>query len=514
MILPKKIAATVFIILFFILLVISFGSITLFDYFNLYNLAWWERVLLLVVPSLAATAAILLSLRLLLVKTFLKPVDEFNTVAQTIIGGNLGVRIKHESQDELGELAANINLIINKLTQGIQGMANSLRDEKLKEKELASNNAQLEQARAKDDALLSSMGEAVIAIGKDKKIFLFNNTASNMTGYSDTEVIGQDYHQFLKFVYEKESKEVPDFISPALEGKTIDNLNHLMLLSKWGAKTPVTQVTTPMLDQNKQILGAIVVIKDTTRERQLDKLKDEFVSVASHELRTPMTAIKGLISMIFEGDYGQVNPELKEPLQDVSSSTERLINLVNDMLDVSRLEGGRVKYTLEAVDINQLVREILNLLVPIASPKGISLKFNPAYHLLIQADANKVKEIISNLVGNSLKFTDKGFIEVTIKPQQESLLISVRDTGMGMKPEDQKRLFGKFQQITTAQTGRPVGTGLGLYISREYAKKMGGDLWISFSQPGQGSVFTMSLPLTNTQLAKQISHTIMQESKS
>ena len=251
-----------------------------------------------------------------------------------------------------------------------------------------------------------------------------------------------------------------------------------------------------------------------TKERQLDKLKDEFVSIASHELRTPMTAIKGLISMIFEGDYGKIDPQMKEPLSDIASSTQRLIELVNDMLDVSRLEGGRIKYALANIKIADVVKEVLELMHPIAVQKRVELRFDQIHSPeQVQIDENKVKQILSNLIGNSMKFTDKGFIEVRFVVHDQQLILSVRDTGIGIKPEDQKKLFSKFQQVTSSQLGRPVGTGLGLYISREFAKKMGGDLWIANSLVGVGSVFSFSVPLSGTTLAKRVEADVMKSAE-
>lgn len=437
------------------------------------------------------------------------PIKEFNRIAKIINSGNLGTKVVHVSQDELGELANNINNIISNLTRNVQSMANSLRDEKEKERELASNYAQLEQAQAKDEALLRNLGEGVVAIDERGVVFLFNTASQALTGFSAAEALGKHYTQVLKFEFEKEKGTVPDFIYAVLNRMSLKELPHIQIVTKWGQRVPVVHSTTLITDVNRRNYGVIVVLRNISKERQLDKLKDEFVSIASHELRTPMTAIKGLISMIFEGDYGLINPQLAEPLSDISASTQRLIELVNDMLDVSRLEGGRIKYVLSNIKIADLINEMVQLMRPVAIQKHIELRFGQGQgQEVVQVDPNKVKQILSNLVGNSMKFTDKGFIEVRYVVHNDYLVISVRDSGIGIKAEDQKKLFGKFTQVTSSQLGRPVGTGLGLYISREFAKKMGGDLWVAYSAPGVGSVFSLSVPLANTQLAKTVEHNI------
>lgn len=439
------------------------------------------------------------------------PIKEFNRIAKIINSGNLGTKVVHLSHDELGELATNFNDIISNLTRNVQSMANSLRDEKEKERELAANYAKLEEAQAKDEALLGNLGEGVVAIDQAGKVFLFNKAAIGLTGFSSQEALGKNYLEVLRFEFEKEKQPVPDFIYATLNGLNLKELPHIQVITKWAQRIPVTHSTTLITDGNGQNYGVIVVLRNITRERQLDKLKDEFVSIASHELRTPMTAIKGLISMIFEGDYGVLNPEIKEPLSDIAVSTQRLIELVNDMLDVSRIEGGRIKYALATLKAADLIKEVLGLMHPVASQKGIQFRFEQSDGgEIVQADPNKVKQILANLIGNSLKFTDKGFIEIRYVIHDQLLIISVRDTGIGIRPEDQKKLFSKFQQVTSSQLGRPIGTGLGLYISREFAKKMGGDLWIANSLVGIGSVFSLSLPLSGTELAKQVEHSIME----
>lgn len=259
--------------------------------------------------------------------------------------------------------------------------------------------------------------------------------------------------------------------------------------------------------------SAVQLEQSNRKLKDLDKLKDEFVSVASHELRTPMTAIKGFVSMMLEGDYGSIPNELKEPLEDIQSSTERLIHLVNDMLNVSRIEAGRLKFSLQNIDSNHLIEEVVSSLQPIAKEKGLILSSSTGTVQEVQADSDKVKQLLNNLIGNSLKFTDGGSITVSSKEESGFVKISVTDTGMGMKKEDQSILFGKFQQIATQATGKPTGTGLGLFISRELARKMGGDLWLEWSEIEKGSTFSFTLPIASSQIATKVKQQIDQEAQ-
>lgn len=500
-----------FLTVFFIFLPVSFGISLLLD---LNSKSPGPPFIILGIIALVATLAVSFCLWFLFAHFIIKPIKHFSEITKNIAAGNFGAKIHYQEDDEFGELANNINITIDNFTRGMQTLANSLKSEIQKEKELTSNYLELEKAKAKDEVLLSSIKEGVVAIDNNSKIILFNQAAVDLTGYREEEALGNNYYSILSFESEKKGEQVPDFIGVALTGKESSDLIHIVIITKTGQKIPVSQDVAPIKSKDKQTYGAIIVLRNITKERQLTRLKDEFVSIASHELRTPMSAIKGLISMVFEGDYGEINENLKEPLADIASSTERLIQLVNDLLDVSRIEGGRVKYFLSDIKINDLIQEIVVLLQPVAFQKGIELRFNQSLGSdeVIRADANKVKQILSNLIGNSLKFTDKGFIEIKHSVQGESLHIFVKDTGTGIKPEDQKKLFNKFQQITSAQYGRPVGTGLGLYISKKFAMYMGGDLWLTDSVFGEGSVFTLSVPLANTELAKRVTSYIMEES--
>lgn len=254
-----------------------------------------------------------------------------------------------------------------------------------------------------------------------------------------------------------------------------------------------------------------ILWKSASILEKLDKLKDEFLSIASHELRTPMTAIKGYVSMILEGDYGKIDDNLKEPLDSIGQSTERLINLVNDMLNVSRIEAGRLKFNLAESDMKSIINEVVVSLQPIAAQKHIVLKSDINTSSTVQVDPDKVKQMLHNLIGNALKFTDEGSITVTMKEEAQTVLVRIIDTGSGISVEDQAKLFGKFQQISDAQKGKPQGTGLGLYITKQIAQRMGGNVWIEESKVGKGTIFAFTVPKKGTSLALQTKQKIERE---
>ena len=269
-------------------------------------------------------------------------------------------------------------------------------------------------------------------------------------------------------------------------------------------------ITATSFTLNNQLTGTIIVFRDITHEIEIDKAKTEFISLASHELRTPLTAIDGLVSMIRDGEYGEVGKDLRQPLEDINTSSERLIHLVNDLLNLSRIQAGRLKYTLSEFSIADVIIKTVHLLQPLSQEKGLHLTTTKLEYVTVQGDSDKIIQVLNNLIGNSLKFTDKGIITVSTKLNEDTMEIDVTDTGIGITKEDQSKLFGQFVQLESGQ-GKPAGTGLGLHISRDMVRKMGGDLWIEKSEVGIGSTFAFSIPLTKSSLAQKAKKEIEEE---
>jgi len=230
----------------------------------------------------------------------------------------------------------------------------------------------------------------------------------------------------------------------------------------------------------------------------LDKLKDEFVSVASHELRTPMTAIKSYAWLALNGKGGALEPKAKEYVNRVYLSTERLIHLVNEMLDVSRIESGRVKLALKLFDPVVLLADIQNEFHARAQENGIQLRLEKIGVVpQVTADSEKIQQVIENLVGNAMKFTPKdGSITMRIASTDSAITISITDTGAGIGDEDMPKLFHKFGRLEHSLVSmKSNSTGLGLYIAKQYVELHGGTISAA-SQLGKGSTFTFSLPIT------------------
>ncbi|OGY29387.1 MAG: hypothetical protein A3F35_01500 [Candidatus Woykebacteria bacterium RIFCSPHIGHO2_12_FULL_45_10] len=243
------------------------------------------------------------------------------------------------------------------------------------------------------------------------------------------------------------------------------------------------------------------------RLRLLDKAKDEFISIASHELRNPMAIIKGNISMILAGDAGAISPEVKDILTDVIVAVERQIRLVNELLDVSRIEAGIMYFNLKEVNVIQLSQLLANSLKGVVKMKEVTIEVvDPKDPLpAVQADQDKISQVLINLVTNAIKFTNGGSIKISFHKNGGFIVTSVTDTGEGIPAEQKEFLFKKFSKPAASNVGTiSSGSGLGLYISKKYIEKLGGDIWLEKSTPKLGSTFCFSLPIAGSAKASEV----------
>lgn len=227
---------------------------------------------------------------------------------------------------------------------------------------------------------------------------------------------------------------------------------------------------------------------------EINQMKDDFISVASHELRTPLTAIKSYVAMV-ERDLGDaITEKTQHRLVVIRSSIQRLDNLVEDLLNVSRIEQNRINLELSPTDLGSVVGEVVEQLQPTAADKKLTLTYTPPNpSIIITANANRLREVFTNLVGNAIKYTPAGEVSVTYETTSKTVKVMVKDSGVGISPEDQDRLFTKFTRIRTDQTRDIPGTGLGLWITKELVERMHGKIYLD-SIPHQGSVFTVVFP--------------------
>jgi len=251
-------------------------------------------------------------------------------------------------------------------------------------------------------------------------------------------------------------------------------------------------VIVVLLFRHFRLVGYIQLL---ARQREINQTMSDFLSVATHELKAPTSIIKGYIANVMDDTTSPISDGIREQLQVALLQTERLNNLVKDLLNVSRVEQGRVQYNIESVDSTNIIDVIVQTFTPIANEKGLTVSFTkPAQPLFVKADAGRVQEIFTNLIDNAIKYTPEGSVFITQSINGPTIITSIRDTGLGMSTENRKRLFQRFYRIQNEQTKNISGTGLGLWIIKQYIEAMGGKINVA-SKEGEGTEFTVTLPM-------------------
>lgn len=237
--------------------------------------------------------------------------------------------------------------------------------------------------------------------------------------------------------------------------------------------------------------------KANVRLKELDKLKSEFVSIASHQLRSPLTAIKGYASLLLEGSYGVIAGGAKEAIQKIFESSKLMVLSIEDFLNVSRIEQGRMTYDYSDFSIVKLTKDVAEELLPAARGKGLQLSFGaPREDITVHADLGKMKQVIVNLIDNAIKYTPTGTVDVKVtRGNNKRARVAVTDSGVGISKETMERLFDKFVRAPNANEVNVSGTGLGLYVAKQLIEAQGGKIWAESVGEGRGSTFFIELPI-------------------
>lgn len=230
--------------------------------------------------------------------------------------------------------------------------------------------------------------------------------------------------------------------------------------------------------------------------KRLKEQKTEFVSIASHQLRGPVSIIHGYISMILDGDYGKVPEEFEEPLYRSFRSSKALSFLIDDYLDVSQIDRGDMEYFIANVDLNKLLEEVVSEFKMIAEKTNLNFQFEkPEQQITVKGDRNKIFQIISNILDNAIKYTPKGFVRIKTKVENDKAIITIEDSGIGIDPSKNNEIFNKFSRSEEAIKLNVTGTGLGLFVAKTLAEAQDGNIWTKSDGVGKGSTFFISIPV-------------------
>jgi len=391
--------------------------------------------------------------------------------------------------------------------KSVIGMIGSFRDVtmlKTQAEKITQQLLEVQRERNRWQAIFENVEEGIFVMNKEKRIVAMNGACETMTGLSEEEAIGKYAHQVFH-CHNINSSYHPDFSPVEKVYRTLEPLpyDEHIHTSVNGQERWVGVSYNPIFDEKHEILQCVGVIRDITSIKELESAKSEFVSIASHELRTPLTIINGYLSLFINGDLGD-GADIRSRMQQMSilnkvyKETKRLTILVEELLNVSRIEEGRLRLKLRKCSLEEIIKEVVFELQPLASAQGLELKVDldsKTKDKLVLVDRDKMKQVLVNLLDNAIKYNrEHGVIRVKTRWENTRLETSVEDTGVGIPISLQSRIFSKFQQAPGSYIKENKGTGLGLFIAKSLIELHAGKINVR-SKPGEGSRFSFTLPI-------------------
>lgn len=347
--------------------------------------------------------------------------------------------------------------------------------------------------RDRETLFLESIGDGVVAIDRHWNITLWNKAASVLTGYGKNEVFGKPFRDVVKFIRERDRNENIVFIENAMvTGKPQQLEDHTFLITKEGKEIPVGDSAAPIFGRGGEVIGAIIVFRDASKEREVQMLRSDF-AYASHQLRTPVNQALWALELVFR----EKDPEaVKQAAHTAYFSIHGVQKLMNQLIEVSEIDQNTVIPKKEMVRLTELIDEVLAGVNSEAKARNIAIVVPPiSLTASIHTDRKLVKRILTEVLENALYYsTEKGEVHLEISSKENGLLIEITDTGLGISKEQQPVVFTKFFRGSNFDTTKIIGAGLGLYISREYVKLLGGKIWFT-SEEKKGTTFSIFLPV-------------------
>ena len=385
-------------------------------------------------------------------------------------------------------------------------LTSSLRDEKLR-----------------STIILNAIEDGVVLVDDQQIIRLFNPGASNITGWNGNDATGLNWRAVFKFVNAKGEAAVAqqDPVEQLFQTKETIRDNAANLLTKSGKTIALSLVISPFLDEGQRVKGAVAVFRDVSEERQEEQQRAEFISTASHEMRTPVAAIEGYLALALNDKVSTIDSRARSYLEKAHASTQHLGKLFQDLLTSAKAEDGRLTNHPEVIEIGSFLEQLISDLKFAAEKKGLGTEFTfgdfrtidaskgglgdkvvkPLYYAY--ADPDRMREVITNIFDNAVKYTDEGKISIGLTGNDQVVQFFVRDTGHGIPAEDIPHLFQKFYRVDSSSIRTIGGTGLGLFISRKIVELYGGRIWVE-SELEKGSTFYINLPRLSAQKAEEL----------
>lgn len=411
-----------------------------------------------------------------------------------------------EEEDEIGRLARAFNQMVEAIRSRDAQLHGYVDEERSRAETLSQT---LAQQKSRFETVLNTIVDGVIMFDAEGKILMANPRACEIFGIPADEMtrlyltdLMERFRQLVVNPEELDAKIKALRANPSLSEEVTFEF-------KDPAHGAIRLYSVPLIGADGRVMGRIATSLDVSKDKEIDRLKQEFISTVSHELRTPLTSIKGSLGLIVGGAVGPINPDLRELLQIAQNNTERLIRLINDILDVFKIESGRIRLRPVPTSVSESIQRAMAAAEGYANKAQVKLEGRiPADIPPVLADAQRVDQVLINLISNAIKFSSPGQAvtvsariassthgETSLQEGRSWVEVAVRDRGKGIPAEFLERIFNKFEQVDSSATREHGGTGLGLTISRAIIEQHGGRIWVE-SQVGQGSTFFFTLPVT------------------
>ncbi|MGA7673202.1 MAG: ATP-binding protein [Nitrolancea sp.] len=383
------------------------------------------------------------------------------------------------SVDEINRSEWSLTTTADQLTEHQRALqnANERLQQELSERERADET--IAQLNRRNELILNAAGDGIVGTDRDGRTVFVNPAAARLLGYRPHELIGA-------------APPLEGPVRAALDG-VIRHVADEEFTHRDGTRFPVEYISTPIREKGV-IVGAVVTFKEITERLALERMKTEFVSTVSHELRTPLTSIRGSLGLLAGGVLGPLSPAGERVLTIAVNNTDRLIRLINDILDIERLESGQIGLERRICDLTEILEQSLDVVRGVAEEAGVRLEVS-ATSARLDADPDRVIQTVTNLLGNAIKFSSSGStVWLRVARLHDDLLFSVRDEGRGIPPEKIVSIFERFSQVDASDSREKNGTGLGLAICRSIVQQHGGSIWAESEGEGKGSIFYFTLP--------------------
>lgn len=442
-----------------------------------------NRILSFAIILLLGSVFVTIPISYWIAKRITNPVLALISGANRVSQGHLESRITVDTDDELEDMASAFNNMTQKLQSSIE--------------ELKHDKDVIATERNKLEVVLSGIEDAVIALDEQKRVVLLNAAAEKLLGFVNTETVGKKVGQLFKLFIE--DKEIPEriYFSSSSRRYTLFDQNDVLLHASNGIKKTVHFISGRIQSDVSEV-RYILTMQDVTAKQKLEEMKVDFVSMAAHELRTPLTSVRGYLATFLNDYKNTLNDDQKNLLENANTAANRLTELVESLLELTRMEKTGINVKKQSIDWVPFVSKYVHDFNKSAKERSITLEFvkpeNPIPQM--ECDDLRIGEVLSNLLSNALKYTNEGgFVTVTTQYDTLTKMVttSVKDTGIGIPKDALENLFTKFYRVPGKLEQTARGTGLGLYISKKIIDLHNGRIWVQ-SEEGKGSVFAFSLP--------------------